>query len=38
VTPSDHVRMMLATFDAKDVSALARFMYRSYIDATRLYS
>ena len=26
MTPSDHIRMMFATFDAKDVSALAAFM------------
>jgi ketosteroid isomerase-like protein len=26
MTPSDHIRRMFATFDAKDVSALAAFM------------
>jgi ketosteroid isomerase-like protein len=26
MTPTDHVRRMFATFDAKDVSALAAFM------------
>jgi ketosteroid isomerase-like protein len=26
MTPSDHIRAMFATFDAKDVSALAAFM------------
>ena len=26
LTPSDHIRRMFATFDAKDVSALAAFM------------
>jgi ketosteroid isomerase-like protein len=26
MTPSDHIRMMFATFDARDVSALAAFM------------
>jgi ketosteroid isomerase-like protein len=26
MTPSDHIRRMLASFDAKDVSALAAFM------------
>jgi ketosteroid isomerase-like protein len=26
MTPSDHIRMLFATFDAKDVSALAAFM------------
>ena len=26
MTPSDHIRMMFATFDVKDVSVLAAFM------------
>jgi hypothetical protein len=26
MTPSDHIRRMFATFDAKDVSALAKFV------------
>jgi ketosteroid isomerase-like protein len=26
MTPTDHIRMMFATFDAKDVSALAAFI------------
>ena len=36
MTPSDHIRMMFASFDAKDVLAIAE--YRSYIDATPVYS
>jgi hypothetical protein len=36
MTPSDHIRTMFATFDAKDVSALAAFMTDVWSDPDAL--
>jgi hypothetical protein len=39
MTPNDRIRMMFATFDAKDVSRDGLVSeYRSYMDATPVYS